>query len=520
MDQFIGKQIGNCRSSDRPARYEIKALLGKQTGRRTLLAEDSETKSLVVIKLMLFGPDFTWQDLKLFEREAETLKSLDHPAIPKYLDSFEIETQLGKGFALVQTYIEARSLQDWVSSGYTFSEDDLWAIASDILHILDYLHHRQPPVIHRDIKPSNILLQSQGRETASSLYLVDFGSVQTAASSGTITVVGTYGYMPPEQFGGRAQTASDLYGLGATLVYLATGQHPADLIQSDLQIAFEDVVTLSPFFTDWLRQITYADISKRIPSAKSALQRLANTASDLPIEALDLPAATDRVRARYKADFLLKRSRSRDIQVFSYPEEFAIHLSSGRLEESPVFSTYAAANRLLRYLEPAAQPIIFVFLGISFFNEDIAWHFATILIALLTSLCAVWALSVALCTKLVAIKLSAISTDQLRLSLSALHSGKARPACPTHQRTPRIDSQIETISACDHGLYYQVKFHFTSSQNAPPSLKIVGSLREIDWLCEHITHWRDIPIEYSGKLGHRRRNGLSSYQRSSPTYQS
>lgn len=93
-------------------RYQLQSLLGRKTGRRTFLATDLETRSPIVIKLLLFGPDFTWNDLKLFEREAETLKSLEHPAIPKYLDFFEVETELGKGFALVQSYIEARSLRE------------------------------------------------------------------------------------------------------------------------------------------------------------------------------------------------------------------------------------------------------------------------------------------------------------------------------------------------------------------------------------------------------------------------
>jgi serine/threonine protein kinase len=56
-------------------RYKIRSLLGRTTGRRTFLAFDRQLCSLVVLKLLLFGPDFTWDDLKLFEREAETLKS-------------------------------------------------------------------------------------------------------------------------------------------------------------------------------------------------------------------------------------------------------------------------------------------------------------------------------------------------------------------------------------------------------------------------------------------------------------
>lgn len=93
MKAFIGTRLGD--------RYLIKSLLGQQKGRRTFLAQDESTDTLVVIKLVLFGPDFTWEYLKLFEREAETLKSLDHPAIPQYLDAFDTETPSGKGFALV-----------------------------------------------------------------------------------------------------------------------------------------------------------------------------------------------------------------------------------------------------------------------------------------------------------------------------------------------------------------------------------------------------------------------------------
>lgn len=254
-------------------RYHIQSLLGRKTGRRTFLANDLETRSPVVIKLLLFGPDFVWDDLKLFEREAETLKSLDHPAIPKYLDFFEVETELGKGFALVQSYIEAQSLQRWVETGRTFSEEDLKTIATDLLEILDYLHTRQPPLIHRDIKPSNILLGDRSGNHPGQVYLVDFGSVQTTGHGGTVTIVGTYGYMPPEQFGGRAFPASDLYGVGATLIYLSTSQHPGDLPQTDLYIDFESLTTLSYSFVRWIRWLTEPSLSKRPTSAKAAIQR-------------------------------------------------------------------------------------------------------------------------------------------------------------------------------------------------------------------------------------------------------
>jgi serine/threonine protein kinase len=266
MDQLVNRVLRD--------RYHIQSLLGRQTGRRTFLAKDLQTGSSVVIKLLLFGPDFNWDDLKLFEREVEVLQSLDHPAIPKYIDRFEVETELGKGFALVQTYIEARSLQDWVQSGRTFSESEIQAIAKQLLGILDYLHSRQPPVIHRDIKPSNILLGDRTGHSPGQIYLVDFGCVQTVAHSGTRTVVGTYGYMPPEQFGGNTTPASDIYALGATLIYLVTGQHPAELPQREMRILFEDRVNLSPNLIDWLKWLTEPSLDLRLKSAKQALEAL------------------------------------------------------------------------------------------------------------------------------------------------------------------------------------------------------------------------------------------------------
>jgi serine/threonine protein kinase len=128
-------------------RYQIQALLGRKPGRQTFLALDLQTHLPVVLKLLLFSPDFTWEELKLFEREAQTLKALDHPAIPQYLDSFEVEIAFGKGFALVQSYIEARSLQQWRQDGCRFSEAELTTIATALLDLLTYLHGLQPPVI-------------------------------------------------------------------------------------------------------------------------------------------------------------------------------------------------------------------------------------------------------------------------------------------------------------------------------------------------------------------------------------
>ncbi len=263
-------------------RYQPQQSLGKKAGRQTWLARDLHTQELVVVKLLTFSHDFEWDDLKLFEREAATLRSLSHPAIPCYLDFFEFDSDDRKGFALVQTYIAAQSLEQHLKSGRTFSELEVKQLAKELLEILGYLHYRQPPVIHRDIKPSNVLLTNRSGNSAGQVYLVDFGSVQTLAArdGGTITIVGTYGYMPPEQFGGRTTSASDLYSLGATLIYLITGQHPADLPQDDLRLQFEHLASISPGFTRWLKWLTEPSVSKRPNSIQAALLKLERSQED------------------------------------------------------------------------------------------------------------------------------------------------------------------------------------------------------------------------------------------------
>jgi serine/threonine protein kinase len=106
------------------------------------------------------------------------------------------------------------------------------------------------------------------------VYLVDFGSVQTAASKeeGTITIVGSYGYMPLEQFGGQTTAASDLYSLGMTIIYLLTGAHPAELPQVNGQVKF--TAEISNKFYRWIEKAIRPHLVKRFDTAKSAQNSL------------------------------------------------------------------------------------------------------------------------------------------------------------------------------------------------------------------------------------------------------
>jgi serine/threonine protein kinase len=252
-------------------RYQVERQIGKQTGRWTLLARDIQTQERVVIKLLFLGEHVEWDDLKLFEREVEILKSLNHPCIPRYLGYFEAKLSNQQALALIQSYVEGKSLEHFLQQGRKFTEAQAKQIGKAVLHILVYLQGRNPVIVHRDIKPSNIVLANR------QVYLVDFGSVKVSKETGDaaeFTVVGTYGYMPPEQFSGRALPASDLFSLGATLVTLITGTHPSSLPHRGARIDFDQITNLTPDFAEWLGWLTDPNLERRAKSAQEALQAL------------------------------------------------------------------------------------------------------------------------------------------------------------------------------------------------------------------------------------------------------
>jgi serine/threonine protein kinase len=249
------------------SRYQLQKQLGRNAGRQTWLALDLENQETVVLKLLAFGEEVQWEDLKLFEREAQVLQQLSHPRIPKYRDYFSIDDR-HLWFGLVQEYIPGESLRELLDRGKKFTEAEIVAIAKQILQILTYLHELSPPVLHRDIKPSNLILGNDQQ-----IYLVDFGAVQDKASAEgkTFTVVGTYGYAPMEQFGGRAVPASDLYGLGATLIHLLVGISPAELPQDDIRIEFQHLTSAAPRLVRWIEKMTEPSAKQRFRTAREAI---------------------------------------------------------------------------------------------------------------------------------------------------------------------------------------------------------------------------------------------------------
>jgi serine/threonine protein kinase len=258
MPPFDGALLGG--------RYRLGGKLGKGSQGEIFLARDEKSKEEVVVKRLT--PKGTWKSFELFEREAKVLSQLRHPGVPRHLAT--IEEPPGT-FNLVMQRAPGENLRD-LAARRRLSELELRDVLVRCLEILDYLHTRVPAVVHRDIKPSNIV-----RAPSGSCSLVDFGGVLDAARErGGSTIVGTFGYMAPEQLHGQATPATDIYALGATIVALAGGIEPEDVPRKGLRMDLDKhLPQLDAGFRAALTAMTDPEPDKRPQRAREVVALLA-----------------------------------------------------------------------------------------------------------------------------------------------------------------------------------------------------------------------------------------------------
>lgn len=208
-------------------RYSILNVLGRGSQATTYEAIDKTDGTLVALKEFSVRGASSWKDVELAEREANVLSSLTFELLPRYHAHFEENGRL----YLVMEKVVGTPLSELSKDG-RMGQQDVHAFLRDAALTLDYLHSRAPPIIHRDIKPGNVVRRDDGR-----FVFVDFGSVQHVLKpEGGSTVVGTFGYMAPEQFQGRALPSTDVFGVGATALALLTGRSPDTLPHKGLAI--------------------------------------------------------------------------------------------------------------------------------------------------------------------------------------------------------------------------------------------------------------------------------------------
>ena len=154
--------------------------------------------------------------------EADILKKLNHPGLPKIIDIIEKKDVIW----MVMEFIEGKTLKEVLKERGRIQETEVLSWGKQLCEVLSYLHSRTPPIIYRDLKPDNIILKKTGR-----LVLIDFGTAREYCyekNSTDTTYLGTRGYAAPEQYGGMGQTdeRTDIYCLGVTLYSMLTGYSP------------------------------------------------------------------------------------------------------------------------------------------------------------------------------------------------------------------------------------------------------------------------------------------------------
>src|SRR5688572_8816048 len=236
-------------------RYRIDGVLGSGAQGETLDAIDTTTEGRVAVKRFSVRGAASWKDVELAEREARVLSAIRHPKLPRYIDHFEEEGAL----YLVMDRVDGESLAALRKRAGTLPRSELVRLLAELGEVLDYLHGRSPPTIHRHIKPGNVI-----RKPGGWCSVGDFGSVRDRLKpEGGSTVVGTFGYMGPEQFQGRALPQSDVYGLGATALTLLTGREPEELPHRGLAIDVKAALPHDPAFSRVLEKMLDPDPDRR-----------------------------------------------------------------------------------------------------------------------------------------------------------------------------------------------------------------------------------------------------------------
>ncbi|MCW5836257.1 MAG: serine/threonine protein kinase, partial [Labilithrix sp.] len=256
-------------------RYVVRGTLGEGAQGVTYDATTSDGRPVAIKRFDVRGAR-GWKDVELAEREARVLSTLDHPLVPRYVEHFEEDGAL----YLVMEKVEGETLEAIRRRSGPLPEDEVRRFLADADRALTYLHGRASPIVHRDIKPRNVVRRPNG-----SYVLVDFGAVSELLlrQKGGSTVVGTLGFMAPEQLQGRAEPATDVYAVGATALASLTGVEPETLPHQGLRVDVRAALggRVSPALLTSLEQMVEPDPDRRASSLGAALDGIRHRGAEL-----------------------------------------------------------------------------------------------------------------------------------------------------------------------------------------------------------------------------------------------
>src|SRR5262245_11224546 len=201
--------------------YELLEQIGRGGQGVVFRARQKSLNRTVALKIINLGHWSSKAHVKRFRREAEAAASLDHAGI---VPIHEVGERDGSCYFSMK-FIEGGQLDEVVKRS-AMSIRQAAELIAKVARTVHYAHEHG--ILHRDIKPGNILLDANGEP-----HLTDFGLARLLETESSVTqtldVLGTPSYMAPEQAVGNnaaVSSATDVYGLGAVLYQLLTGQPP------------------------------------------------------------------------------------------------------------------------------------------------------------------------------------------------------------------------------------------------------------------------------------------------------
>lgn len=234
-------------------RYELQRPVGRGGMSIVYLAMDLNLNKTWAVKEIKKHGIIEGQEVQnALLAEAELMKNLEHPSLPRVIDIIEDD----EFYYIVMDYVEGETLRDIIDRYGPQSQDKVIKWGKELALVLGYLHSQDPPIIYRDLKPGNIILQPNG-----SLKIIDFGTarIYKRGQAKDTAPLGTRGYAAPEQYdsgsGISAQTdeRTDIYNLGMTMYELLTCKLPSTApyklvpvrqINPDVSIGLENIISI------------------------------------------------------------------------------------------------------------------------------------------------------------------------------------------------------------------------------------------------------------------------------------
>lgn len=233
-----------------------------------------EKKNIVLVQDRRNSELCVKKTLDIYSRDVyEQLASVRIEGVPAVKECVADDGKL----IVVEEYVQGRSLKQVLDEQGLLNEEQAYDIAVQLADILVRLHQLEPAIVHRDIKPSNIIIEKNGH-----VNLIDFNAARhvNADKNEDTRMLGTVYFAAPEQFGfGQSDERTDIYGLGATINYIMTGDKPgagiaecrfSDILKKCLMVDAKDRYQSTEELRGVLDMLNYSIVQDNRKKAETA----------------------------------------------------------------------------------------------------------------------------------------------------------------------------------------------------------------------------------------------------------